>query len=375
MAASAEPRERSAASWYSAAWKSTRWFPVAEGQAAIEELDGIRVLSFPMYQPWRAAELYREANADVYHSCEPSTATWVAMQAMPGRKHVITFRDPRSFDDWRKELERPAISRLQVLSNYLYEANPIVSHAVRRADAVYSLAKYLVPKIHRMYRLRKPPTFLPTPVRIPEKVTKADRPTVGYLARWDRVKRPELFLALAEKFPDVHFIAGGHSRDEAWDRELRSRYGGQPNLELLGFVDQFDTALHTEILSKCWVMVNTSTKEALPNAFLEAAAHRCAILAGLDPDGFSSRFGYYAPDFDVETGVRALLEGDTWRERGMQGYEYVRDTFATDRAMGLHLQAYERALAGDGALPPGAHGLSPELEARGWPRKAGASRS
>ena len=318
--------------------------PRRKGQNTVENLDGITVYGFPMYQPWKAWRLLRQADADIYHSCEPSFTTYLAMKVMPHRKHMITFRDPRNLRDWGKEFARPAISKLQVLSNFLFEHNFLVSVAVRRADKVYSLAKYLIPKIKSMYRLKEEPIFLPTPVALPGPVEKADKPTVGYLARWDRVKRPELFLELASKFPNVRFIAGGHSRDESWDTYLRNKFGNQPNLEMLGFVDQFNTKLHTKTLGRCWIMVNTSTKEALPNAFLEAAAHQCAILAGLDPDGFSSKFGFYAKHNNFADGIQYLLEKDRWKVRGLLGYQYIKDTFETERAINLHIEAYRSIL-------------------------------
>jgi len=186
--------------------------------------------------------------------------------------------------------------------------------------------------------------FLATPVVIPPRVAKALVPTVGFLARWDRVKRPELFLDLAAQFPDVRFIGAGFSKDPQWDRYLRAKYSGLPNLVMPGFVDQFTSSLHSQILEESWVMVNTSVKEAMPNAFLEAAAHRCAILAGVDPDGFASQFGYYAEDKDFSKGLRFLLEGQRWRERGERGFAHVSRVFETTKAIDDHLRAYERVL-------------------------------
>jgi glycosyltransferase involved in cell wall biosynthesis len=313
-------------------------------QRPVEELDGITVLGFPSSNPLQALKLFRETDADIFHSSESSFGTYLAQQSMPGRLHVITFRDPRDHRDWLMEFALPSLSRAQVIGNYLYESNFLVGHAVRRADALFSIARYLIPKITRMYGLRGGPTFLPTPVAIPERVGKASDPTVCFLARLDRRKRPELFLELAKQFPDVRFIAFGASRDASYDRRLRAAYEHLPNLEMTGFVDQFDSHRHSEILGKSWIMVNTATREALPNAFLEAAAHRCAILAGLDPDGFASKFGYYAADEDFARGLAWLLEDDRWRAQGERGFAYVRDTFEMSRAIDLHLEAYRSLL-------------------------------
>jgi glycosyltransferase involved in cell wall biosynthesis len=238
--------------------------PRQGGQGAREIHDGVTVLAFPKSRPWDAYALSREVNADIYHSCEPSMTTVFAMRAMPDKKHVITFRDPRNWDDWWKEFERPARSKVQVISNWLFEANGLVKRAVRRADSVHSIGHYLVPKIKSIYDVDS--EFLPTPVDVPDSVPKAEVPTVGWLARWDRVKRPEIFLQLAKKFPDVRFRFAGSALDQNWVDHLKTEYGSAPNLEWVGRIDQFrDPAAHSAFLDEAWIMVNASTKEAMPN--------------------------------------------------------------------------------------------------------------
>ena len=323
--------------------------------------DGVTVLAFPKSRPWDAYALSREVNADIYHSCEPSMTTVFAMRAMPNKKHVITFRDPRSWDDWWKEFERPARSKVQVVSNWIFEANGLVTRAVRRADSVHSIGHYLVPKIKRIYGVDS--DFLPTPVEVPDAVPKAKVPTVGWLARWDPVKRPEIFLQLARKFPEVRFRFAGSALDQNWVQHLRTEYGSAPNLEWVGRIDQFrDPAAHSAFLDEAWIMVNASTKEAMPNAFIEAAAHGCAILSGLDPDGFASKFGYHAkpthgnkyPDSDdFARGLAWLLEENRWRQRGELARSHVRANFETEVAIQQHIQIYRDHLGGSSATKPG----------------------
>lgn len=320
--------------------------PRRMGQGAVESLDGITVLSYPMGAPWQAARLARAADADVYHSQEPSTATWLAMRAMPDRRHVVTFRDPRDWRDWRTELAHPSLSRLQVLANILYEDNPLVHRAVRRADRRFCAALCLQAKVVAKYGLADRPPLLPTPVVVPAVVRKAPQPTVCYLARWDRRKRPDRFFDLVARFPGVRFLAVGRSRDAGYDRALRERYGHLPNLHLTGFVDQFGTPELSAILGRSWIVVNTAAREGLPNAFLEAAAHRCAILSEVDPDGFASRFGARVQGGDFAGGLAWLLKHDRWRERGMRGYAHVRDTFELHRAVEEHLAVYDELAGG-----------------------------
>jgi glycosyltransferase involved in cell wall biosynthesis len=319
--------------------------PRRKGQGPVEVLDGITVLGFDRGRPWQAADLLRESDADIYHSEEPSFATYLARRVMPGRKHVVTLRDPRELGDWLTELRSPSLNPLQVFANFLYEDNLLVRRSVRRADAVFCAAEHLRPKAARKYRLKAPPPLLPTPVGVPAQVHKSEWPTVCFLARWDRRKRPELFLNLARQFPDVRFIAIGRARDREFDARLRERYADLSNLEMTGHLDPFESPRLSAILSESWILVNTASREGLPNAFLEAGAHGCAVLSGLDPGGFVSRFGAVVRDGDFARGLRDLLGGGRWRECGERARAFVRSTFELEQAMDRHVAVYREQLA------------------------------
>ncbi len=319
--------------------------PRRKGQKPVEILDGITVYGFSPYYPFEAARLLRNCNADIYHSCEPSLTTFLALRSMPHKKHMVTFRDPRDTTDWKMEFELPSLNRWQVLHNYLFENNLFVRRCIRRMDRVYTIANYLIPKVKTMYHLRQDPEFLPTPVSLPDNIEKAKTPTVCYLARLDRRKRPELFLDLAEKFPQVKFIVMGKSRDKGWEAYLRKKYANIPNLEFAGFVDQFASEDHARMRKESWIMVNTATREALPNSFLESAAAKCAILSHVDPDGFASQFGYHAKNNDFEKGLRFLLEDQRWQKQGEKGHQYVKAVFENEIAMKKHMAIYEELFA------------------------------
>jgi glycosyltransferase involved in cell wall biosynthesis len=185
---------------------------------------------------------------------------------------------------------------------------------------------------------------VPVPGTPPE---KSRDPLVVFLARWDRRKRPQLFFELAKAFPRVRFIAFGRSQDPVWDAELRRRYGGLPNLELAGFVDQFENGQVREALNRAWVLVNTAAREGLPTSFLEAMAHRCALLARVDPGRVVERFGFCASTDNFTEGLEALLQGDAWRAKGEAGHGYMREHFELDRVIERHIELY-RELAVDG---------------------------
>jgi glycosyltransferase involved in cell wall biosynthesis len=220
-------------------------------QGEVEELDGMTVYGFPAHEGkppvlsaalsrFGSMEYYREADADIYHSEAISYNTLAAQKAMPDRCHAITFQDPYDLLEWRKISRVDPRYRLtpQFKSRLIIE-NRFLSRACREADALYAQAKYLIPKARKLFRLERDPSFLPNPVVVPRRrMRKAADPTVCFLARWDPQKRVELFFGLAERFPDVEFVAMGRSHDPAADAFLRKRYGNVHNLTLTGFVSE-----------------------------------------------------------------------------------------------------------------------------------------
>ena len=196
-----------------------------------------------------------------------------------------------------------------------------------------------------MYGLPRPPRFLPTPVRIPESPRHEDRPVVCYVSRLDRRKRPHLLIPVARRFPHVEFLIAGSSRDKSWEAELLRDLGAMPNVRIFGFVDQFQSPLHSKILERSWIFMNTAGREGLPNSFIEAAAHGCAILSSNNPDGFASNFGEHVVDGDFAGGLERLLAHDRWKLLGEGARTYVSATFACEKAITSHLDAYRTALA------------------------------
>ena len=312
--------------------------PRGRGQEPVEELDGMTVHSFPLQRYPFTGSIYADCDSDVYHSEEPSMGSRVAMEAIPSRAHVVTCQNPRTKDEWR------LVNRFYPLRRRAFNAlfGEMLSETVRRMDAVYCQARYIVPKVKSLYGLEDEPGFLPNPVEVPARLPeKAAEPTVCFLGRFDGEKRPELFFGLAKRFPEVRFIAMGRSHDEARDRRLRRVYGGIRNLEFPGFTigEEKD-----RILVMSWVLVNTSLSECLPVSFLEAGAHGCAILSFHDPDGFASRFGHHVSNGNLDSGLKRLLDGDAWREKGREGHAYVSEVHETRRAIDMHIAAYESLL-------------------------------
>jgi glycosyltransferase involved in cell wall biosynthesis len=147
-------------------------------------------------------------------------------------------------------------------------------------------------------------------------------------------------IDLAISHPNVQFIMAGSSRDKMYDQELRTKFSKIPNIELTGFINQFESDRLSSILSRSWILINTAAREGLPNSFIEACAHKCALLSSVDPDGFSSQFGYFSSYDEFSKGLGFLLEDNRWKQLGEKGYNYVNEFFSLDKAIERHLNVY-----------------------------------
>jgi glycosyltransferase involved in cell wall biosynthesis len=320
--------------------------PRRNSQKEFEILDGIKVLSFPKTNPFYAKQLFKECDADIYHSEEPSFSTYLAMKEMPQRIHLVTSRDTRLFKDWFREFIHPSFNKIQVFANYLYEDNFLVKRSVGKANRVFCAAKFLNDKVTKKYSVKNGVGFLPTPIEVPQKnIMKSDIPTVCFLARWDRRKKPEIFFQLAKSFPEIKFIAIGKGRDNNFDNYLRKKYLGLKNLTMTGFINQFESGKISEILEKSWILVNTATREGLPNSFLEALSYKCAILSSLNPENVTESYGYYVKDNNFKKGLTKLLENDNWKIKGELGRQYVIENYELNRSIEQHVSIYKNFLA------------------------------
>ncbi len=309
------------------------------------ELDGIKIYQIPPHRPDSAIKILRSLRADVYHSQDTSILTPLARIAAPQAAHVLTFRDPMNCHDWAIETAHAGMTMLGWTLYRWFISNPFVAWGVRAMDKRFCAAEFLIPKTQSLYDLAEPPTFLASPVHLPGSVEKAKRPTVCFVGRWEGRKRVELFFDLAEQNPAIDFIAIGGNRDPRKDALLRDRCRSIANLASPGLLDQFTNPEWGRLMTRSWVLVNTSLREGLPTTFVEAAAYGTAILSHTNPDSFASRFGFHAPEGDLNVGLAWLLADDRWRRLGDAGRAFVSEHFETNRAMEAHLRAYASAIA------------------------------
>jgi|APSaa5957512535_1039671.scaffolds.fasta_scaffold16354_1 glycosyltransferase involved in cell wall biosynthesis len=150
--------------------------------------------------------------------------------------------------------------------------------------------------------------------------------TVLWVAKAHYWKRPELFLELARRIPDVIFdMVCAPAQQYLYYEKLKGDAKKIPNLRFHGFIpiDKIDS-----FFEKATVFVNTSSSEGFPNTFLQAWARYVPVVTlKVDPDKCvnSNEIGFCSESFDrLVNDVKTLINDKFLREKmGKAGREYI----------------------------------------------------
>lgn len=319
--------------------------PKKRNQKDVEHINNVKIYGIKLSKIFNLKSIFHEIGADIYHSQNPNLFTFFAQMFEPQKKHIITCRDPRNLHDWFTEMRYATWRRrLKTPFVYFFEAGPLIRYAIKKADVVGAPAQYLKNKIREMYGVTNAillPNAEKLPAHIPE---KAKEPTVCFVGRLDKRKRPERVFELAKRFSDVKFLIAGKAEDSDRQKALERKAANIKNMILLGYIDKFNSDELQKIYSESWILINTASREGLPASFIEAAGHGCAILSGVNPDNFASEFGYWAKENDFEKGFVFLLKNNMWKEKGQKGFEYVKDIYDINKALKIHKNIYSDVL-------------------------------
>ncbi|MGH9644251.1 MAG: glycosyltransferase family 4 protein [Terriglobales bacterium] len=125
--------------------------------------------------------------------------------------------------------------------------------------------------------------FQPLPAGLPSKSTTPVE--VLWVANLKAVKRPELFVELAEAFAgrdELRFTMAGRASDLRRYDALMRRIKRTPNLEYLG---ELSIEAVNVRMAQAAIHVNTSSFEGFPNTFIQAWAQGAVVATiAVDPD-------------------------------------------------------------------------------------------
>lgn len=162
-----------------------------------------------------------------------------------------------------------------------------------------------------------------------------------------QLKRPELFLDLAEALPEHRFTmvggAGGGER-RLYD-SIRERAGGIGNLEFTGFLPYAQADRYFDNAS---LFVNTSDTEGFPNTFLQAWAKRVPTVSFVDCGARANgrSVGVTVGSFEelVRTVSGLLANGSRRAELGDASEAYVRTHHFPDAILDRYEELFAHLL-------------------------------
>jgi glycosyltransferase involved in cell wall biosynthesis len=121
------------------------------------------------------------------------------------------------------------------------------------------------------------------------------------------VKRPNLFIELARRFPSREFVIVGGSTTTETDYAVATEQEARtvPNIRLTGWLPHSDVIRE---IARAAVIVNTSVVEGFPNVYLEAWNHGVPVVSFNDVDDLLAREQLGALCTDVDDMARKLGE-------------------------------------------------------------------
>lgn len=156
-----------------------------------------------------------------------------------------------------------------------------------RAHHVIAQSKYQSDLLKANYGKRTAeivPNFHPLPK---EELRKKLNPLkVVWVGNFKRVKRPEIFVRLAEElrgYKEVEFIMVGRPGDARLYGKLHQRIAETMNLRYIG---EQPIEKVNQLLAEASIFINTSTAEGFPNTFIQAWMRRVPVVSlSVDVDG------------------------------------------------------------------------------------------
>lgn len=184
----------------------------------------------------------------------------------------------------------------------------IFMHGLRRAHGV------IVQNDTQMNLARQslsaPVALIPNGVMHVEQVPPNDHGPIVWAGALRAVKRPDLLIELARRFPSREFVmvGGGLSTSLQYAARTEAEARTVPNLKLTGWLPHSDVIRE---IARASVVVNTSVVEGFPNVYLEAWNHGVPVVSFNDVDGLLAREGLGALCTDIddmEKKLRALFD-------------------------------------------------------------------
>jgi len=289
------------------------------GQESVETIGAIRVIKSvnfrknPLLGALKVWKALRKANAQMYMIKTISPGMFLVVLFCKLHKRIFVYRTASGRECDGTYLKQHFLAgrgfrvALRTATEVVVQ-NQTDKEAIKRTIGVDSS---VIPNAHHL------------PV-----LSEAKRDVILWVGRSVGVKRPELFIDLAEKVPNERFVmicqrATGDENYEA----LVARAGEVENLQ---FIRRVPFGQIDNYFQRAKMFVNTSDSEGFPNTFIQACKCATPILSlRVNPDNFLNRYncGICADDNRDKfvQQFRLLLESEEMQRYGKNARKYAEE--------------------------------------------------
>jgi len=276
-----------------------------------------------------------KADADVYFQRNTGMVTGVTALFCRSKGRVFVYSAGSNTDFSPREIRVDGIRDKSLYQLGLKLAAGVIVQNDMQRDACRA-------------QMDKPVCVIPNGVWSPEPGPADAERRVTWVGSLRPIKRPQLFVELARRMPDVGFtLVGGDTEAEAdYAAEVVEEARGVSNIELTGRLSHTKVQEHVRRAS---ILVNTSSVEGFPNVYLEAWNNGVPVVSFVDVDDLIATrgLGTICEDIDsVEKAVRELLGDSAVRaEMGERARALVADRYSAQALGPVYTGFFEKLLS------------------------------
>jgi len=319
------------------------------GQQKIETIEGIRIiksLNFKGNCLTGAIKVWwglRQADAEMYMIKTISPGMFLVAFFCWIKRKTFLFRTSNTNScDGTYLRQHPVFGALYKWAvrsaHQVFVQNKTDRENLQRTTKVTSVA---IPNAHRLVsaKLRAVAGLV--------ELAEGQRDTILWVGRSAEIKRPMLFIDLAEKTPDENFtmICQRATGDKKYNK-LIARAKQVKNLQ---FIEQVDFDKVSSYFQRAKVFLNTSDAEGFPNTFIQACEFGTPILSlNVNPDGFLDEYKCgICCNGNIQRladSLRFMLAEDKYIEMGEKGRKYVEQNHDIEKTVEQYKKTFRQQI-------------------------------